>query len=106
MLYVFGDSTLDTQCCEVRRAGQSVHVRPKVFRVLAYLLAHRDRVVPKQELCEQLWPGQFISDVTLDSCMAEARRAVGDSGRAQGVIRTWHGYGYRFVAAVEVHSHL
>jgi len=105
MLYVFGDYTLDTQQYEVCHAGQPVHVRPKVFQVLAYLLAHRDRVVPKQELCEQLWPTQFISDVTLDSCIAVARRAVGDSGRAQRVIQTRHRQGYRFVAAVAVRRH-
>src|SRR5215472_5239689 len=104
MLYVFGDYSLDTQRCEVQCAGQPVHVRAKVFQVLVYLLTHRDRVVPKQELCEQLWPTQFISDATLDSCMAEARRAVGDSGRAQRVIHTRHGYGYRFVAPVTVPS--
>ena len=102
MRYVFGDYTLDTQRCEVQCAGQPVHVRAKVFQVLVYLLTHRDRVVPKQELCEQLWPTQFISDATLDSCIAEARRAVGDSGRAQRVIHTRHGYGYRFVAPVAV----
>ena len=102
MLYVFGDYRLDTQRYELQCAGQPVHVRAKVLQVLVYLLTHRDRVVPKQELCEQLWPTQFISDATLDSCMAEARRAVGDSGRAQRVIHTRHGYGYRFVAPVAV----
>src|SRR5262249_49634032 len=86
MLYVFGDYTLDTQRCELHRAGHLVNVRPKVFQVLAYLLAHRDRIIHKQELREQLWPGQFVSDVTLDACMAEARRAVGDSGQAQRMI--------------------
>src|SRR5262245_34498193 len=105
MFYVFGDYTLDTQRCEVRRAGQPVHVRTKVFQLLAYLLAHRDRVVSRQELCAHLWPRQFISDVTLDACLAEARRAVGDSGRAQQVIHTRHGQGYRFVAAVAGHNH-
>src|SRR5262249_52942518 len=98
MVYVFGAYTLDTQRYEVRRGGQPVHVRRKVFQVLAYLLAQRERVLPKQELCEQGWPGQFISDATLDDCLAEARRAVGDSGRAQQVIKTVHGLGYRFVA--------
>src|SRR5215471_4589725 len=98
MIYVFGAYTLDTQRYEVCCAGAPIHVRRKVFQVLAYLLAHRDRVVPKQELSEQVWPGQFISDVTLDACLAEARRAVGDSGRAQRVIKTVHGLGYRFVA--------
>src|SRR5262245_48130465 len=101
MVYVFGVYTLDTQRYEVRRGGQPVHVRRKVFQMLAYLLAQRERVVPKQELFEQLWPGQFISDATLDDCLAEARRAVGDSGRAQRVIKTVHGLGYRWVAPLE-----
>src|SRR5262249_3526199 len=92
MLYVFGDYSLDTQRCEVQCAGQPVTMRARVFQVLVYLLTHRDRVVPKQELCEQLWPTQFISDATLDGCIAEARRALGDSGRAQRVIHTRHGY--------------
>jgi class 3 adenylate cyclase/DNA-binding winged helix-turn-helix (wHTH) protein len=105
MLYVFGDYILDTQAYALSRAGVPVHVRPKVFQVLAYLLAHRDRVVPKPELMEQVWPGQSVSDETLDSCMALARRAVGDSARGQAVIQTRHGVGHRFVAAVEVCSH-
>ncbi len=80
-------------------------VRPKVFQVLACLLAHRDRVVPKPELLAHVGPGQSISDEALDVCIALARRAVGDSGRAQRVIQTRHGHGHRFVAAVEVHGH-
>ena len=105
MLYVFGDYTLDTQAYALSRAGALVHVRPKVFQVLAYLLAHRDRVVSKLELMEQVWPRQSVSDETLDSCIALARRAVGDSARVQAVIQTRHGYGHRFVAAVKIHGH-
>ena len=105
MLYPFGDYTLDTQGYALCRARVPVHVRPKVFQVLAYLLAHRDRVVPKPELLAHVWPGQSISDEALDACIALARRAVGDSGRAHRVIQTRHGYGHRFVAAVEVRGH-
>jgi class 3 adenylate cyclase/DNA-binding winged helix-turn-helix (wHTH) protein/tetratricopeptide (TPR) repeat protein len=104
MRYVFGNYTLDTLCYELRRAGALIALRPKVFHLLAYLLAHRDRIVPRQELCEHLWPHQFVSDATLDACLAQARQAVGDRGRTQRVIQTRHGYGYRFVAAVEVHD--
>ena len=105
MLYEFGDYTLDPQRYALCRTGTPVHVRPKVFQVLAYLLAHRDRVVPKPELLAHVWPGQSVSDETLDSCIALARRAVGDSARVQGMIHTRHGYGHRFVAAVEVRGH-
>jgi DNA-binding winged helix-turn-helix (wHTH) protein len=49
-----------------------------------------------------LWPRQFVSDATLDACLAQERQAVGDSGRSQRVIQTRHGYGYRFVADAEI----
>jgi DNA-binding winged helix-turn-helix (wHTH) protein/tetratricopeptide (TPR) repeat protein len=104
MLYVIGDYTLDTRRYELRRAGELIALRPKVFHVLAYLIEHRDRVVPKQELFEHLWPERFVSDVTLDSCITEARRALGDDGRTQHTIQTRRGHGYRFVAVVDTQS--
>ena len=102
MRYVFGDYTLDTQLQELCRSGQLIPLRPKVFQLLAYLLMHHNRVVPKAELLEQLWPGQFIGDATLNSCLKDLRHAVCDSGNAQHVIQTLRSRGYRFVAAVEV----
>src|SRR5262249_7122425 len=78
-----------------------IKLRPKVFDVLRYLIAHRDRVIAQQELLEHLWPDQFVGDATLKSCIKEARQAVGDTGKAQRIIQTLHGRGYRFVAAVE-----
>ena len=101
MRYVFGDCILDTQRYELRRAGTRIALRPKVFQVLAYLLAHRDRLVPKQELREHVWPGQFISEATLNSCIMAVRKALGDGGRAPQCLQTVHGQGYRFVAPVE-----
>jgi class 3 adenylate cyclase len=101
MRYVFGNYILDTQRYELRRGNMPIKVRPKVFDVLAYLIAHHERVVAKQELLEYLWPHQFIGDATLNSCIMEARQAVGDTGQAQRSIQTLYGRGYRFVAPVE-----
>jgi DNA-binding winged helix-turn-helix (wHTH) protein len=100
MRYVFGDCILDTQRYELCRAGVQRALRPKVFQVLAYLLAHRDRLVRKQELLEQLWPGQFISEATLNSCILAVRKALGEGGRTPRYVQTVHGQGYRFVAPV------
>jgi len=100
MQYRFGDYALDTHRCEVCRMGTRIKLRPKVFDVLRYLIAHRDRVIAQQELLEHLWPGQFVGDATLKSCIKEARRAVGDTGQAQRLIQTLHGRGYRFIAPV------
>ena len=65
MIYVFGDYALDTHLYELRRGGEPCPLGPQVFNVLAYLIAHRDRVVTKDELIEHLWPAQFVSDATV-----------------------------------------
>jgi DNA-binding winged helix-turn-helix (wHTH) protein len=102
MKYIFGDCELNTHCHTLRRNGQLIQLRPKVLRVLTYLLEHYDRVVTKHELYEEVWPRQHISDATLESTLRTVRQAIGDKGRAQLFIRTIYGSGYRFVAAVEM----
>jgi len=98
--WVFGDCEVDVAAFELRRAGVAVHMEPQVFDVLTYLIQHRDRVVPKTELLEHVWGDRFVSESALSSRLKAARRAVGDDGSTQGVIRTVHGRGYQFVAAV------
>jgi predicted ATPase/class 3 adenylate cyclase len=100
MRYVFADCELDTKLCTVRRGTTQYPLRPKPLQVLLYLLEHCDRVVPKQELAEQLWPDQYISDTVIENSILAARRAIGDSGRAQRLIQTLHGHGYRLIVPV------
>ncbi|MBV9493472.1 MAG: AAA family ATPase [Acidobacteria bacterium] len=100
MIYAFGPFELDTRVFELRHRGAVVAVEPQVFNVLAYLAEHRDRLVSKEELLEKLWPDRFVAETTLTSRLKAARKAVGDDGKAQNVIRTVHGRGYRFVAEV------
>jgi len=101
MRYQFLDCTLDVQRRELRRAGELVPLRRRVFQLLLHLLEQRERAVPKTELFERLWPRRIVSDATLNSCIKELRRAVGDTGDAQRVIQTLHGHGFRFVARLE-----
>ena len=101
MQYMFGTYRLDTHREELLEAGSVVRLDPQVFAVLAYLVQHRDRVVRRQELFEQLWADRFVSESALERCITVARRSVGDSGRSQQVIQTVRGRGYRFVASVE-----
>jgi DNA-binding winged helix-turn-helix (wHTH) protein len=65
MIYVFGDYELDTQRYELRGGGVPCALERQGFNVLVYLLQHRDRVVAKDELLEQLWPNQIVSENTL-----------------------------------------
>jgi DNA-binding winged helix-turn-helix (wHTH) protein/tetratricopeptide (TPR) repeat protein len=99
-VYQFADVLVDLDRFELRRAGVTQHVEPQVLEVLAYLIRHRDRLVTKQELMDQVWHDRFISDSAITSRIKAARRATGDDGERQNVIRTVHGRGYRFIADV------
>lgn len=96
----FGDCELSVERIELRRGGEIIGLEPQVFDVLAYLLRHRERVVPKTELLDEIWGNRFVSESALSSRIKSARRAVGDTGRDQRVIKTVYGRGYRFVADV------
>ena len=100
MRYRFGGLELDTDVFELRSGGRAVEVEPQVFDILAYLLAHRSRVVPKEELFTAVWGDRFVSESALTTRIKQARQAVSDSGQAQRFIRTVHGRGYRFVGEV------
>src|SRR5262245_43578826 len=100
MTYVFGDCEIDPDRYEVRRGGHPVPVEPQVFDVLRYLVEHDDRVVTKEELLDNVWGDCFVSEAALTSRIKDARRAGGDDGQLQQVIRTVHGRGYRFVATI------
>jgi DNA-binding winged helix-turn-helix (wHTH) protein len=76
--YVFGDCELDTARYALWGASKAVLVEPKVFKVLAHLIAHRDRVVHKDELLARFWPGTFMSESALPHCLTKVRKAVHD----------------------------
>ena len=100
MIYSFDAFSLDTDSLELRQDGGAVAVEPQVFSVLAYLIGNRDRVVSKDELIEAVWDGRAISDGALNSRINAARRAVGDDGAAQTVIKTFPRRGFRFIGPV------
>ena len=101
MIYAFDEYQLDTQRYELRRGDALCPLEHQGFNVLLYLVEHRDRVVAKHELLEQLWPNQIVGESALTQRLRAARRALGDNGREQRFIKTLHGRGYRFIAAVQ-----
>jgi DNA-binding winged helix-turn-helix (wHTH) protein len=98
MVHAFHGCELDEQLFQLRRRGRVVKLEPKAFDVLLHLLRHRERVVSKDELLRAVWPDAVVSESVLPSCIAAARRAVGDQRSRSKVIQTVHGRGYRFVA--------
>ena len=100
MKYRFSDFEIDLSQHELRREGVSVHIEPQVFDVLVHLVENRDRVVSKDDLIASVWNGRIVSDSTLDSRINAVRKAVGDSGGQQRLVRTMSRKGFRFVGAV------
>lgn len=98
--YRFADMTLDPERYELWRGSDLVLMEPQVFDVLTHLVRHRDRVVTKEELLDDVWGTRFVTESALTTRIKEVRRAVGDDGRRQEFVRTAHGRGYRFVADV------
>jgi pimeloyl-ACP methyl ester carboxylesterase/DNA-binding winged helix-turn-helix (wHTH) protein len=98
--FTFGDYALDPERRELRRGAALVEVTPQVFDILAYLIANRDRVVSKDDLIASVWHGRIVSDSTLTSQIATARKAIGDAGGQQAYIKTIARRGVRFVGAV------
>ena len=85
-------------------AASAVAVEPQVFDLLVYLVENRDRVVSKDDLIASVWGGRIVSDSTLTSRINAARKAVGDSGGEQKLIRTIARKGLRFVGDVRTRS--
>lgn len=98
MVYRFGEYELDAAALELRRSGSRVPMEPQVFDVLAYLVKHGDRTVSKDELLDNVWKDRYISESAVSSRIMAARRAIGDDGKSQRLIKTVHGRGFRFQA--------
>ncbi|HEX3340629.1 MAG TPA: alpha/beta fold hydrolase [Pseudolabrys sp.] len=100
MLFLFEDFALDCERRELRAGGAMIPVEPQVFDILVHLVENRDRVVSKDDLIASVWNGRIVSDSTLDSRINAVRKAIGDSGGQQRLVRTMSRKGFRFVGAV------
>ncbi|WP_296661890.1 winged helix-turn-helix domain-containing protein [Paraburkholderia sp.] len=98
MRLVFEDCELDLDRRELMRASQLVATAPRVFDLLVYLAQNRERVVSRDDLIDAVWGGRIVSESTLASHINVVRKAVGDSGEEQRLIRTVARKGFRFVA--------
>src|SRR5258708_22184001 len=100
MQIMFDGHRLDTDRRELCRGTEPVALEPLVFDLLVYLVMNRERVVSKDNVLDEVWSGRIVSESALTTRIAAARRAIGDSGEVQKLIRTIPRKGFRFVGAV------
>jgi TolB-like protein len=100
MQYRFGDYQVHVERRELTRSGHPIAIEPQVFDLLVHIIHHRDRVLSKDDLIDGVWGGRVVSNATLASRINAVRKAVGDSGEAQDLIRTYPRKGIRFIGEV------
>src|SRR5207247_1678876 len=88
---------LDLEHERLWRGTEILHLRPKSFAVLCYLVVHPERLLSKDELVQAVWPDTAVSDGVLTVCMAELRKVLGDTTRTPQYIETVPRRGYRWI---------
>jgi TolB-like protein/Flp pilus assembly protein TadD len=101
MRYIFAGYAIDTKRRELRCGADLVSLEPQVFDLLVYLIQNRERVVTKEDLFGAIWNGRLVSESALTTRINAARKAVGDSGYQQRLIKTFLRKGVRFVGLVQ-----
>jgi TolB-like protein/Tfp pilus assembly protein PilF len=98
--FVFGDCVLDPDRRELTRGSEVVAVGPQVLDLLLYLIQNRAHVVSKDDVLDAVWSGRIVSESTLTSHINAVRKAIGDSGEAQRLVKTIARKGFRFVGDI------
>lgn len=98
MIYEFSNCTLDLARHELVRDGEIVHVEPQVFDVLVLFVENAGRLITKDRLIEDVWQGLSVSDSTISARMNATRKAIGDNGKDQRMIKTVPRRGFQFIA--------
>jgi DNA-binding winged helix-turn-helix (wHTH) protein len=92
----FGEFDLDRETRQLFRGDEELHLVPKAFDFLDFLLSQKPRVVSRERIRDRLWPGTFVSESTLATVVNEVRAALGDDPKRPRFIRTLRGHGYAF----------
>jgi adenylate cyclase len=100
----FAGCVLDSDRQELTRDGEIIRIEPQALKILEELIKNRDRVVAKTELLDTVWGDRFVSESALTTQIKALRRAIGDSGQSQQIVKTVHGRGYMFVAEIDDES--
>lgn len=98
--FAFDDITVNVDASLLLRAGEKVPLGPRPFEVLIFLIENRGRVVTKQELFEQVWGNDFVTDAALTQVIKEIRLALGDDAHSPKYVRTVHRKGYQFITLI------
>src|ERR1700686_1008326 len=99
--FCFDRFCLDSEQMLLSRGEDPVHLTPRAFRMLEFLLRQSPKAVSKRELLEHVWSGGIVEEANLKTLVLEIRTALQERGIRTDVIRTAYGFGYAFTGSVQ-----
>ena len=92
---------LDRRARRASLSGETLELTPKALSVLEYLMTHPDEAISRERLLDAVWGWEYPAGTrTVDTRMAELRRALDDDPSEPRFIETIPGEGYRFILPV------
>ena len=101
MRYRFGEFEIDLHSQELLRLGQPLRIEPQVYALIAHFVMNPGKLIDQNELVQAVWQGRIVSDSAIAARISAARKAIGDSGKAQRLIKTIPRRGFKFLPIVE-----
>lgn len=101
-VWTFGRAELDELRRELRVDGRAVALETKPYELLRVFVQHVGETLSKDELLDAVWPGRVVTEGVLAKCVTKLRSALADD--QQQIIKTLHGFGYRFVLQVSARA--
>jgi DNA-binding response OmpR family regulator len=99
---VSGELRLDRRSRRAYMGPEELHLTPKAAALLGYLMTHPDELLSRDRLLDVVWGWDYPAGTrTVDTRIAEIRRALDDDPSDPLYIETVPGQGYRFVGIVE-----
>lgn len=100
-IYRFADYTLEVSERRLKRGDEEIHLPPKNYEMLLYLVERHGHLIKKRELLDTLWADTLVTENTLTHCIEEIRKVLGDDAHHPRFIKTIPRVGYKFIAEVE-----
>ena len=91
-----GNASVDCRNYEITVDGEATSLTPKELELIRFLVEHRGVVLSRDEILEKVWGVKYFGTTrTLDQCVAQIRKKIGDHGRTPEHLLTVHGVGYK-----------
>ena len=106
MHYKFNNIRIDTEKFIIFSNKDEIPVEPQVFNLIVFLIENNNQIVSRDQLLNHVWKGRIVSDTSINNNIKTARKALGDDGTQQKVIKTIHSRGYQFIANLKTTTNL